>query len=333
MTYSGKENKDFRLMIKEKYIFTNKIFVMIIAGVCALLWGNMMPAVMVGFDLLGINQGDISSEILFAGLCFTFAGILTLLFCCVKENRVIFINELKISDVIIVGAVQTTLQYILLYTGLMYTSGVNASIISSSGTFFIIILAHFVYKNDKIDLYKSIGCISGLLGIIILNFDSINCFNIKFTFKGEGLIFLSTLTFVFMTPLCKKVCKMYDASVFTAYNFILGGIPLILIGIFGKGSIYLTMNGVLMLIGIILEASVAGVLWNYLLKYNKVSSISIYNLLVPIFGVLSSNFMLNENTWDVKNLFSLFFTCVGIYCVEKESKKLSLDVLQGEDKN
>lgn len=304
-------------MIKENYIFTNKIFIMIMAILCTALWGNMMPAVMMGFDILRINQGDTASEILFAGVCFTFAGILVLLFCCVKNKRVILINELQISDVIIVGIIQTSFQYILLYTGLMYTSGFNASIISSSGTFLIIIISHFIYKNDKIDLSKAVGCILGALGILILNFDYKNFFNFKFTFKGEGLIFLSTLTFVFMTPLCKKACKLYDASVFTAYSFIIGGTPLVVIGILAQGSIYLTINGGLVLIGIILEASIAGVLWNYLLKYNKVSSISIYNLLVPVFGVISSSFMLNENVWITKNFFSLFFTCIGIYCVEK----------------
>lgn len=308
-----------RIIFSKKDLFTIKPCIMIIAVLCTALWGNMIPAIRVGFDLLGVAQEDISSEILFAGVCFTISGIFTLLSPCVKLKKIILPNKKVLVDTLLLGFVQTSLQYILLYIGLPHTSGFNASIISSSGTFLIIILSHFIYKNDRMDLYKTVGCVLGILGTVVLNLNSFYSLSSSFTVKGEGMIFLSTLTFVLTTPLCKRISKYEESIVFTGHSFVLGGIPLILIGLIGKGSLNFSTYGIAMLLYLSLAASVSGVLWNYLLEYNKISEVSIYNFLVPIFGAISSAVMLGEDILKVKNLFALLFTCLGIYFVEKNN--------------
>lgn len=334
----------FNSLSRNQIFFKHRVYRAIIAVFCTALWGNMMPMVMVGFNVFGIEEYDINSKIFFAGLCFVFAGLAIILFS--KLNKTNFqkspvlkvargskLKILKVEitktnfpilvDIFMVSIVQTSFQYIFLYVGLSHTSGFNASIISSSGTFIIIILSHFIYKNDKMDLLKVIGCVFGAIGVLVLNFNQIGEFKSNFTFKGEGFIFLATLTYVLMTPICKRACKICDASLFTGYTFIIGAIPLIIWGLVCGANIAINIPGILVLCVIVFEASAAGVLWNILLEYNKVSSISIYNLLVPIFGALSSQIMLNEYIFGMHNLLSLLFTCLGIYLVESDHQNCS----------
>lgn len=74
------------------------------------------------------------------------------------------------KSLIILGIVHTLLQYVFLYIGMANTTGVKSSILGSVGIFVSIILAHFIYKNDKLSLNKIIGCIIGFLAIIVINF-------------------------------------------------------------------------------------------------------------------------------------------------------------------
>ncbi len=315
---------------KEKTsFFTNKFIVMATAILCTALWGNMIPAIKVGCDLLGVNPEDTASEILFAGFCFTLSGLYTIFVSCLRENRLVLPQKKLLLDTFVLGFVQTTLQYVFLYMGIPNTSGFNSCIISSSGTLLIVILSHFIYKDDKIDFRKSIGCFLGLLGVLVLNLGSFFEISPIFTFKGEGMIFLSTLTFVFTTPLCKKLSQHEKPEVFTGYSFLIGGIILLFLGFFQGGMIVLTLKGLLMLLYLSAAAAISGALWNYLLEYNKVSEVTIYNFLVPIFGTISAGIMLNENIFEITNLIALILICSGIYFV---SEKVDLFKLKRKNK-
>ncbi len=313
---------------EKQSFFKNRFIVVLTAILCTALWGNMIPAIKVGAELLGIHSEDIASEILFAGICFTLSGLYTVLIPCLRENRLVLPQKESLLDTLVLGFVQTTLQYVFLYAGIPNTSGFNACIISSSGTLLIVLLSHFIYKDDKINLRKGIGCFLGFLGVLALNFGSLFEFSPMFTFKGEGLIFLSTLTFVFTTPLCKRLAKYESPEVFTGYSFLIGGIILLFLGFFKGGTLNFTLKGSLMLLYLSLAAAVAGALWNYLLEYNKVSEVTIYNFLVPIFGTLSAGIMLGEKIFEITNLIALVLICSGIYFVSEK-----LDLFKSKCKN
>lgn len=302
--------------------FQNRFILVLVAVLCTFFWGNMIPAIKVGFDLLKIEPDNLFAEVLYAGLCFTLAGIFSLALPFLKEKRFILPKKIVIKDTIILGLVQTTLQYIFLYIGLSKASGFNSAVISSTGTFLIVILSHFLYKDDKINLKKFLGCLLGILGVMVLNFSESLAVSPAFTFEGEGMIFLSTLTFVFTTPLCKKISQYDSTIVFTGYSFFIGGIILIFFGVLGGGEFEFSTKGLAMIIYLAIAASVSGVLWNCLLEHNIVSKVTVYNFLVPIFGAASSNLMLTEEVAEWRSLISLILICLGIYFVDGEFSSL-----------
>ncbi|MNJ69701.1 EamA-like transporter family protein [compost metagenome] len=95
---------------------------------------------------------------------------------------------------------------------------------------------------------------------------------------------------------------------------------LTLLGLLLGGQVtHFTLGSTLNLTYLALLSSVAFCLWNLLLKYNKVGSVSVYNFLIPVFGALLSAIFLGETIFEIKNLFALVFVSIGIYLVNRVS--------------
>lgn len=297
--------------------FTNKKFVIIIATLCCLLWGSAYPAVKSGYILFNIPYKDISGKLVFAGYRFILSGIIVLIISQICGNNILAISKKNISKLFVLGITQTTLQYIFFYIGLANTTGVKGSIMNSIGTFFSVVLAHYIYIDDKLNMQKILGCILGFAGVLLINLTP-NLLSFSFNFIGEGFIIISAFIFSASSIYNKKLTESLDVMLITGYSLFIGGIILTLIGLISGGRVYhFTMTSSLLLIYLSVISSVAFSLWALLLKYNKVGTISIYNFLIPVFGVLLSSLFLEENILEYKNIIALLLVCLGIWKVNK----------------
>ena len=111
------------------------------------------------------------------------------------------------------GIFQTTLQYIFFYIGLAYTTGIRSSIINGTGAFFSILLAHFIYKNDRLNVNKIVGCIVGFIGVIIVNLNGQDFFASSFSIQGEGFVMLAAFILSASSIYGKKITQNQDAFV------------------------------------------------------------------------------------------------------------------------
>lgn len=306
------------IILKDKKIFTDQKFVTIIATLCCLLWGSAYPAVKNGYILFNISSGDIPSKFVFAGYRFSIAGIILLVISQKYGKKVFNLSKKNISDLFFLGVIQTTLQYIFFYIGVANTTGVKSSIMNSTVTFFSVILAHYIYMNDKLNMQKIIGCIAGFIGVMIVNFSD-DLLNFSFNFWGEGFIIIAAFIFSVGAIYGKKLTKSIDVMIVTGYSLSLGGIILMLLGILCGGRVYhFTMASSLLLIYLALLSSVAFSLWNLILKYNKLGPVSVFNFLTPIFGVILSAIFLGENIFEYKNIIALVLVSLGIWMTNKE---------------
>ena len=308
-------------MDKTKF-YTNRKNIVFLAAICCALWGSAFPAVKVGYSLFNIAGDDIATKLIFAGIRFAMAGIFVLISQVALGKKLFSFSKTDTKEFVVLGIIQTTLQYIFFYIGMAYTTGVRGSIINGTGTFFSIILAHFIYKNDKIDFNKIVGCIIGFLGVIIVNLDGSNLMETSFKFKGEGFIMLSALMLSISSIYSKKVTRNKDASIVTGYQLFIGGSILIVLGlVFGGHLSGFTIKSSLLLIYMALISSVAFAIWTQLLKYNKVSTICVFNFLIPIFGSALSAIVLGDDIFNVKILIALILVSIGIFLVYKEKRK------------
>jgi drug/metabolite transporter (DMT)-like permease len=205
--------KDSRL----RKICVNRFWLYVLAIVCTFLWGSAFPSIKLGYEEFHINSQDLKSIFLFAGMRFTFAGLIIIVAYCIIKRRFIKPKLREIPDIITLGFIGITLQYIIFYYGLSNSTGVKCSIINSCNTFFTVILAHFLFKNDRITIRKFIGCVIGFIGVIIINvgFDFLRSnkdeskkFEWSFTIKGEGAIMISC----FLSSCASVVIKILTAK-------------------------------------------------------------------------------------------------------------------------
>ena len=77
-----------------------------------------------------------------------------------------------------------------------YSSGIEGAIISGTSSFFQIILAHFLYKDDALNMRKIIGVSIGFCGVVLVNVPSDG--SLSFHFGIGSLLLLSAKNAVFL---------------------------------------------------------------------------------------------------------------------------------------
>lgn len=297
--------------------FSAPLFVTVIASLCCLLWGSAFPSIKLGYIAFNIVPEDTASKFVFAGYRFILAGLLLLLFFRVIRKQKFTLTRRQWTSITVLGVLQTGLQYMFFYVGVSNTTGVKGSIMNATGTFFSVVLAHFLYKNDKLSKNKIIGCLLGFIGVIIVNFQA-DLLSFSFSFTGEGFVIIAALIFSITAIYAKSLTSSIDVLLVTGFSLFVGGLVLTLLGLLLGGEVtHFTLGSTMNLIYLALLSSVAFCLWNLLLKYNKVGSVSVYNFLIPVFGALLSALFLGETILEVKNLFALVFVSIGIYLVNR----------------
>ena len=304
-------------MNKEKF-YTNRRNIVLLATLCCILWGSAYPAIKSGYEMFNIETNDIPSKLIFAGYRFALAGIIVLITGVAARKNIFNFSLKEIGQITLLGFTQTTLQYIFFYVGLSYTTGIRSSIINGTGAFFSIILAHFIYKNDRLNFNKILGGIIGFAGVIVVNLNGESFFGTSFSLEGEGSVMLAAFILSAASIYGKKITQHQDASIVTGYQLFIGGVILTVLGFACGGKLTgFTLKSSALLGYMALLSSVAFVLWTELLKYNKVGIISVFNFSVPIFGSLLSAVFLGESIFDIKILIGLILVCTGIYLVYK----------------
>ena len=300
-----------------KKILKNPVYAVILAVICNILWGSAYPGIKLGYEAFEV--ATVPQMILFAGIRFLIAGAIVFCVSIPIQKRVPKLTRSAAPLIILTAIVYTALQYIFFYIGLSNTTGTNGSIVNSSSTFIAVILSHFVYKNDKITPSKLIGTLIGFCGVL---FVCATGGNTSFSTTGEGFILIAALCFVVGSMISKRVTEASDPFTVTSFNLLIGGALLTLTGILVGGRLAsVTLSGVLNLLYLALLSSAAFTIWTLLLQYNSVSSISVYNFIIPVFGTLLSALFLGENIFDIKYLISLILVSAGIITVNKNSFK------------
>jgi len=292
-------------------IYTNPIFVTLCAILCCALWGSATPFIKTGYKLLEV-EGTYST-ILFAGVRFTFAGILTALIYSIGRRKVLYPKACNWGRVATVGAFQTVIQYIFFYIGLANTSGVKGTIISGSSAFFAILVSSLIFRQEKLTLKKILACIIGFAGIVVVN---LNGLDLNMNFFGDAFVLFSTISLAVSSTLMKKFSKFEDPVVISGYQFIFGGVFMVIVGLaFGGVMTFTDPVGILVLIYLALLSAVAYALWGMLLKYNPVSKVSVFSFTTPVFGTILSLLMLTESGGvDILNLIiTLLLVSSGIF--------------------
>ena len=326
--------------MKEKKIFQNRKVVVLCAVISTLLWGSAFPCIKAGYRLFGIEAGDVGSQLLFAGIRFLLAGLLTLLLSLFLEKR----GERQkvdraqnrergdfyklVGGVLLLGLVQTGLQYIFYYIGMAHVSGVKGAILNGTSAFLCVLMARICYgKKETLSREKIVGCIVGLMGVILVNLGGSGTgagemFTGSFSLLGEGFMLISAVMVALGAWLSKEVSQKIKPVTLCGWQLLAGGLLLVIIGELAGGRVDWQCAGVtgIFLMGYMIFISAAAfALWTILLKYNRMGQVTVFQFLIPVFGTLLSAVFLNESIRNPVTLISLPLVCAGIYFVNRDT--------------
>ena len=293
--------------------------VVLLAVLATFLWGSAYPSIKIGYEIFAISGSDIGGKLLFAGIRFTMAGIIVLTYTVVTDRKACIPSGNMWGRLIVLGIMQTTIQYIFFYIGLANTTGAKSAIINSFTAFFPIMLAPLFFRDDRITGKKVLGCMLGLAGIVVINLKGGELGG--FRLIGEGFALFAAMAQSLASIYSKKLAKHMSVMTITGYQLAMGGILLIVAGKLGSGNLTFCWQGAALLIYMAGLSAVAFTVWTYLLSKNPVSTISIYNLLIPIFGTVLSGIFLKENIMTLTHFISIILVCSGIGMVNSKEKR------------
>ena len=279
----------------------------LLAAFCCLLWGGAFPAVKIGYGLLSISSADSAEQLIFAGLRFFFAGVVTVLFHSASLRRLRLPARSSLWKATKLGLIQTLVQYALFYIGMAHTSGVKGSVLMAVHVFFAILISAKLFRYERLGGVLLINLSGGGLGG-------------GFTLLGDGAVLLAALANGFSISLFKRYAEGEDTLTLCGYQFIVGGGLLLLMGLcFGGTLPHFTGQSLLLLGYMVLLSAVAQTIWSALTRYNPVGRVAVYGFLNPVFGVLLSALLLREGqqAFTPYSLAALVLVCVGIFVVNR----------------
>ena len=302
---------------------TKTCTVVLIALFCCLLWGSATPCIKVGYGLFSIASEDTMSQILFAGIRFTLAGILTILFSSLAGKKMIVPEKGSWSMVFVLALFQTIIQYFFSYIGLAHTTGVNGTIIIGMNAFFAVLISSLIFRMEKLTPAKIIGCLIGLAGIAVITLKGKDSLGSGFKLNGEGFMLVSSLSYALSSVLIKRFSTKANPVALNGYQFVIGGLVMVAVSLLlgGKVEAGKPTDWFLMLyLGFISAA--AYTLWSLLLKYNPVSKITAFTCTTPVFGVILSIILLNEGSQVsvLRCVLALALVTAGILIVNRQKQ-------------
>ncbi len=290
---------------------------------CCVLWGSASPAIKIAYELFRIDAQDTASRITLAGARFIISGCMTIVFGSLLSRRFLRPKKSSAHKIIILALVQTVGQYFFFFMALANTSGVRGSIINAAGNFIAILFAAYVFRLEKMTLRKIAGCVVGFSGIVIVLGGVQGLMSGgAITPAGEGAMLAATLFYGASGCLIKIFSRDEDPVVLSGYQFLLGGLILLAVGLLMGGRLVFyspSCAANLLYMGFI--SAGAYTLWGILLKHNPVSRVSILGFINPVMGVLLSALFLNEGgeAFSWKGIAALLLVSAGIIIVNAGS--------------
>ena len=304
----------------------NKYWVIVIALLCAVLWGSAFPVLKVSYAELGIAPDDRYAIIVLAGIRFFLASLLIFILIVVGIRQSPKVKKKVLPQFFLLGLLQISLQYFFFYNGLAHTTGMKGAILSSAGIFFVVVIAHFVYADDRLDWRKIIGLIAGFTGIVLIN--SGQHFTFDFTWQGEGFMILSGLASAIGTILAKWISKEVHPFVLTAWQMLLGSLLLIAVGLPGlkPHTMVFTSKALLLLFYSAFLSATAFSLWYAILKDNKAGEISVYKFMTPVSGAILSALFIPGERLTLNMFMALGLVALGVIIVNYQVRGSRFEV-------
>ncbi|NOG65469.1 MAG: DMT family transporter [Chloroflexi bacterium] len=214
-----------------------------------------------------------------------------------------------------VGLTSTSLGFGGMFLGGGRLSPGLATVIANAQPLIAACIAYFAL-NEQLGLRRGIGIFLGFVGIILTTLPEFATQGISGSVSGVGYILLGALGVAVGNVLLKRLGGQVDPLVATAWQFILGGIPLFLVALSLEKPTTTTWAFsfiITLLVLSLVGTALAFVLWVGLLCQGDLNRLNAFTFLTPIFALLIGTLFFNEKlaileiTGAILSLVSIFW--------------------------
>uniref|UniRef100_UPI00262606F6 DMT family transporter n=1 Tax=uncultured Anaerococcus sp. TaxID=293428 RepID=UPI00262606F6 len=297
----------------------NKKNAIIFSILAMLLWGSAIPTIKTTYAEMAIASTDTGAKILVAGIRFFMAGIITFIYLKIFNREEIKKSQINWKFIVIIGILQTFIQYIFYYIGLSHIAGVKSSIIQATNSFIVVILSLFLLPGDKINKNMIMALILGTAGIVVTNMGKGGS-EAGFKLTGEGFILMSTTVNALCTVLIRKYGQKENSYFLMAMQFIIGSSLMIITGlILRDASLNFNPKAIILLVYAAFISATAFTIWTIVLKYHSAGEFGVYKLFIPLFGSILSVITLGE-AFTVNLAIGMVLVLSGSLVLNKSKK-------------
>lgn len=264
-------------------------------AVLVVIWGS-------SFALSKIAIHDVDPNWV-AALRLTLGGVVILGFA-LWHNQSPALVQKSWPKYLWLGVVGNALPFILISWGIQYTSSGVTGLLMGTIPLFVIVIAHFLLPDEKLNWRKAFGFILGFMGVVIL-MNPRQLINASFQgqeLRGELAIILACLCYGIHSVTAKRMG--FDKPFQQTSGILLAAAAVaLLFAIFKNpyGLEQLKFNSTLAIIGLgIFPTAISMVIVYYLMEHIGPSAVSFTNYLVPIFALLLGAMAFNETlSWNI----------------------------------
>ncbi len=213
---------------------------------------------------------------------------------------------------------QTVIQYSFFYIGLSHAPAYKGSIISPTSTFFALLIAALVFRQEKLTAKKLLGCLVGFAGVAVVTLNGRTGGGVRL--DGDGFLVLAAASYGCSSVRIKRFSSREDPVVLSGWQFMLGGALMTAAALLGGGRLRADSAAAwFMMVYLSFVSAIAYTLWSLLLKRHPVSRIVVFSFLNPVFGVILSALLLKEGgALDLPRcLLAMALVCLGVWIVNR----------------
>lgn len=281
------------------------------------LWSTAFVGVKIGLEF--------HSPLQFAGIRFFISGILIWLYF---GKPLLFFQEIKrhYRFILLISVIQIFAQYALFYTGINLIPSSLAALIIGAQPFFIAIVAHFSFHNDKMTLLKTSSILLGVVGIAVISLARTQVeLRGSLEFVGIGLLLINNLFSGYSNVLIAKRSKAISPVVLSASSLMIGGFMLSVVSVPLEG-IHLgpfPAQYWYSLAWLSFLSAAAITIWYSLLKRKgvKVSELNLWKFLIPVSGAALSWLIIAEEKPDLVSLLGMAIIATSLLALNYANRR------------
>jgi drug/metabolite transporter (DMT)-like permease len=264
----------------------------------------------------------------FAGIRFLFASLILvglILARGVRWPR----NRSDWWVIVVVGLLQFSLNYGLVFWGEQRISSGLAAVLQSTFPAFGLVIAHFYLPEEPITAKKVGGVLLGFIGVAIIFSQQLSVAG-RSALLGSIALVLSAFCGSYGNVLVKAYATQIDPFVLAAGQMICGFPPLLALGIATEGNpfrLHWTGVAILSLAYLVVVGSVtAFTLFYWLVRHMDVVNTMLIALVTPVVAVVLGMLFLHEQlNWRLFAGAACIISGIGFIVLRKRQKTVAID--------